>query len=138
MARGGSGGRRGGGRGRGNGSTAAGGAAGFPAGAQGTRTSFAQSGGKANSFQGGKGGGAWQSPGGGAKGTKTKGKSQFGNSTPFNIRNAGGDGTLIPGAHGGAGRLNLPGSNAKGNKGRTNTSIVKPHQLAPKGFGGGY
>jgi len=86
MARGGKGGNRGGSRGRG--------AAGFPANAQGTRTSQAQS---------------------------------------------GGDTTLIKGGLKGAGRLNLPGgADYKGTSGPTNQSIVKPHELAPKGFGGGY
>jgi hypothetical protein len=112
------------------------GAAGFPAGAQGDRTSFAQSGGKNSTFQGGSGGNAWQSRGGGSRGRGSKGSSVLGNGTAYNIRGAGGDGTLVPGAHGGAGKLNLPqGANPSVGKG---PSIVTPHELAPKGFGGGY
>lgn len=112
------------------------GAAGFPAGAQGTRVSFAQSGGKAGSFAGGTGGGAWQSSGGGNRGTGINNSGQLGNGTRYNVRQPGGDGTLVKGAHGGAGRLNLPtGADPSVGKGQ---SIVTPHELAPKGFGGGY
>jgi hypothetical protein len=112
------------------------GAAGFPANAQGNRVSFAQSAGKNSSFQGGTGGNAWQSAGGGARGTGRKAQSILGNGTTYNVRSAGGDSTLVPGAHGGAGKLNLPtGANPSVGRG---PSIVTPHELAPKGFGGGY
>jgi len=51
------------------------------------------------------------------------------------VHSPGGDNTLVPGGFKGAGKLNLqPG----GNTGKTNASIVDPHELAPKGFGGGY
>lgn len=108
------------------------GAAGFPSGAQGSKTSFAQSGGVANSFQGGKGGNAY-----GREATKNQVKQRgtLNSGTGYKIREDGGDATLVPGAHGGAGKLGL---STKGNRGKTNASIVTPHQLAPKGFGGGY
>lgn len=115
------------------------GASGFPSGAQGDRTSFAQSGGKDNTFGGGKGGGTWSGPGAGSKNNRKVGQTTLFNQTPVSIRSPGGDSTLVKGAHGGAGRLNLPGgATFKGNRGKTNKSIVTPHELAPKGFGGGY
>lgn len=107
------------------------GAAGFPAGAQGSRTSFAQSGGVSNSFQGGKGGNAY---GREATRNQVKARGTLNSGTGYKIREDGGDLTLVPGAHGGAGRLRL---STKGNRGKTNASIVTPHNLAPKGFGGG-
>jgi len=131
-SRGGKGGNRGGNRGRG---TSARGAAGFPANAQGTCTSQAQSGGVANSFQGTAGGGrAFGNKGGSAtQRSITSGTNNLGQK--YQVHSPGGDNTLVPGGFKGAGKLNLqPG----GNTGKTNASIVDPHELAPKGFGGGY
>jgi hypothetical protein len=129
-------------RGRGQrskGTGATGGASGFPANAQGNRTSLAQSGGKDSTFGGGKGGGTWSGPGAGGRNNRKVGTGVLNNGTPYNVRSPGGDNTIVKGAHGGAGKLNLPGgADFKGNKGKTNKSIVKPHELAPKGFGGGY
>jgi len=131
MARGGKGGNRGGSRGRG--------AAGFPANAQGTRTSQAQSGGIANSFQGTAGGGRAFGNKGGSAGLKDVASGTLNTGTTYRVRSPGGDTTLIKGGLKGAGRLNLPGgADYKGTSGPTNQSIVKPHELAPKGFGGGY
>lgn len=137
MARGGRGGRRGGSRGKGTS-----GASGFPSGAQAGKTSWAQSGGRATTFQGTAGGNAqWNSAAGGTKGDSSKvtGQGKLFNSTPVNFRTPGGDNTLVKGGLKGAGKLNLPqGATFGGNKGKTNKSIVTPHELAPKGFGGGY
>lgn len=116
-----------------------GGANGFPSTAQGGATSFAQSGGKDSSFGGGKGGGTWSGPGAGSRNNRKVGSGKLNSGTNYNLRSPGGDNTLVHGAHGGAGKLNLPqGATFKGNKGKTNKSIVTPHELAPKGFGGGY
>ena len=135
MARGGKGGgKRGSQRGRGNGSSASG-AAGFPSNAQGTRTSQAQSGGVANSFQGTAGGGrAFGNKGGSAtQRSISTGTNNLGQK--YQVHSPGGDNTLVPGGFKGAGKLNLQ---PQGNTGKTNASIVDPHELAPKGFGGGY
>ena len=116
------------------------GLAGAPSTAQGNRTSFAQSGGRATTFQGTAGGNStWNSGEGGSRGTRARGRTTLSNGTSATLRSPGGDSTLIQGGHKGAGRLNLPkGATFKGNRGKTNTSIVKPHALPPKGFGGGY
>lgn len=123
-----------GGRGRSRGR----GLAGAPSTAQGNRTSLAQSGGRATTFQGTAGGNStYASPGGGSRGTRSRDRTTLSNGTSATIRSPGGDSTLIAGGYAGAGRLNLPGgSTFKGNRGRK--SITKPHALPPKGFGGGY
>lgn len=72
------------------------GGAGLNGGASGT--GFAQSGGKATTFGGGKGGGVWQGKGGGNKGAgvggPVKGKGRLGSSTPYKVRSPGGDNLL--------------------------------------------
>lgn len=115
------------------------GASGFPSGAQGNATSFAQSGGRDTTFGGGKGGGTWSGPGAGSRNNRKVGSGKLNNDTNYTLRSPGGDKTLVKGALGGAGKLNIPnGASFKGNRGKTNKSIVDPHELAPKGFGGGY
>ena len=113
---------------------------GLPSTNQGSRTSFAQSGGRATTFQGTAGGNStWNAGEGGSRGTRAKGRTTLSNGTSATVRSPGGDSTLVRGTFGGAGRLNIPkGNSFKGNRGKTNTSIVKPHALPPHGPVGGY
>lgn len=126
MARGGKGGRRGGGRGKG--------ASGYPPSAQGSATSAAQSGGRATTFQGGKGGAAFGNKGGSA-GTGSKGRMRLPNGLVATIRTPGGDSTLV---HDAFSEKRGPALKVQRAGAKTNTSLVKPRKRggAARGYGG--
>jgi hypothetical protein len=138
MARGGRRGGRGGGRGKGGGDYRPAGDAkdsglGIP-GAQNNKTSFAQSAGKVNTFQGTSGGGAFGNKSGGSKGTKRIGTGKLSNNTSYTLRSPGGDQTTVRGGLPGA----RVGPNLAAAKGTKRDAMILPHlrKGAQRGRGG--
>jgi hypothetical protein len=112
MARGGRGGGRGGNRGRG----------------------FAQSGGKATTFQGTSGGGAFGSRSGGSRGQGVETTGSFANGNRYKVRSPGGDNTVVPGSLSGA-RVGPNLANAK-TSGRDQKILPHVRRGAQRGRGG--
>ena len=83
---------------------------------QGNRTSFAQSAGVSRTFQGGKGGGAWQGKGGGSKSQSVESVTTRPGSGRVTIRKTGGDNSVsggLPGARIGPNLAARQGSSQK-------------------------
>jgi hypothetical protein len=114
MARGGRGGKRGGNRGRSPGA------------------GFAQSGGKATTFQGTSGGGAYGNTSGGSHGQRAKDVGRLANGQPYKVRGPGGDKTLTRGG--------LPGTPPANLRALSGSSATVPRKTlrggAARGKGG--